>query len=81
MATLGFLGRLFGKKKAAGRPGVKMKPGTDVVHTPLRCPACSREIARVTPDQGIATCQCGKSFAILNYEPKPIPPDFKLDGA
>jgi len=80
MCILGFLSRLFGKKQAwAGKTGVKMKPGTDVVQTPLVCPACKREIAKFTPDQGIAVCKCGKGYAILDYEPKPLPKEAKLD--
>ena len=83
MWTLGFLSRLFGRKKeAAGTvpTGVKMKPGTDIVQTPLRCPACSRQVAKFTPDKGIARCQCGKQFAIIDFEVKPLPKDMTLDG-
>ncbi len=77
---LGLLSRLFdAKKEAAGEAGVKMKRGTDVVRTPLICPACSRQIAKFTPDRGLAACECGEHWAILDYECKPVPKGFKLD--
>ena len=81
MVVLGWLGKLFGRKTAAGPVGVKMKRGTDVVQTPLICPSCRREIATFTPDKGIATCKCGSSYAIIDYEPRPLPNDLKLDDS
>ena len=80
MLTFGFLSKLFGKDKGtAGKTGVKTKPGSDMVRTPLECPACKHVIAKFTPDQGIALCKCGKRFAILDYEPRPLPADAKID--
>lgn len=74
MMVLGLLSRLFGKKKAVvEEAGVRMKPGTDVVQTPLMCPACKRQIATFTPDRGLAACECGAQWAILDYECKPMP--------
>ena len=82
MLTCGFLSKLFGKGgTATGKSGVKTKPGSDVVRTPLECPACKREIAKFTPDQGLALCRCGKRWAILDYEPKPLPDDIEMDTA
>ena len=78
MVMLGLLSRLFGKKKAPpSETGVKMKPGTDLVQTPLMCPACKRQIAKFTPDRGLAACKCGAQWAILDYECKPMPTDSK----
>ncbi len=76
--TLGFLGRLFGRKKAIDA-GVRMKRGTDLVRTPLVCAECKRPIANFTPDRGVAVCTCGKRWAIVNYELQPLPKGFKIE--
>lgn len=82
MMALGFLSRLFGKGKAASAtPGLRVRPGTDRVSAPLRCPACSRQVAKYTPEKGIFVCECGGRFAILNYEAKPLPKDVDIDDA
>ena len=80
MLTLGFLSRLFGRRKADElTPGVRGKAGTDVVRTPLICPECKRQIAGSTPDTGIAVCECGGRFLIRNFEPRPLPKDVDVD--
>jgi len=82
MLTFGFLSKLFGKGEATqGKTGVVAKKGSDVVRTPFECPACKRTIAKFTPDQGLAVCKCGKRWAILDYEPKPLPKEVEIDSS
>jgi len=57
-----------------------MKPGTDLVRMPLLCTECKHQIANFIPDQGIAICECGKRFVIMNYELKPMPKGYKFDA-
>ena len=81
MLILRFLSRLFGRRKAAElTPGVRAKAGTDVVRTPLICPQCKRQIARSTPDTGIAVCECGGRFLIRSYEARPLPKNVDVEN-
>ena len=82
MLTLGFLGKLFGKRKddkTDGEAGVKAKPDCDSIHMPLKCPRCAEIVSEITPERGLARCACGHIFAVIDFEAKPLPKDFRFD--
>jgi hypothetical protein len=82
MRGFGFLKKLFGRQKperARTGYGIRKLKGTDYVKVPLRCPKCSRVVARRTPDRGLARCECEYEFAIIDYRPVPLPEGTKLE--
>jgi len=80
MVMVGLFGRLFGKGRSEGGDvGVKVRPGTDYVPAPLRCPKCQREVSATTPERGVARCGCGHAFAVVEFEAQPLPKDYTPD--
>ena len=81
MSISSFLKKLFGKgepERARTGYGIRKEKGTDYVKVPIRCPKCSRIVARRTPDRGLGRCECGHEFAIVDYRTVPLPEGARL---